>query len=56
MSSVIEELLANGSLKPNRISVFSEKHGNMQERVGKGFEKMKKGDVSGEKLVVEVEH
>jgi hypothetical protein len=56
VSSIIEELLANGLLKPNRISLLDEKYGNMKERVGKGFEKLKRGDVSGEKLVVEIEH
>lgn len=56
MSTVLPGLLASGSLKPNKIVLLDEKFGGLKGRYEEGLTRMKANGVSGEKMVVKINH
>jgi len=56
MSSVLPSLLKSSSLHPNKVILLDKKDGSLKERTEKGIEKLRKGEIRGEKLVVKVDH
>jgi len=55
MSSVLTSILESSSLQPNRVRLLDEKDGSIEERVRKGLDMFRRGEVRGEKIVVKID-
>ena len=56
LPSILPSLLESSLLQPSKVSLLDEKDGHLKERVEKGLEKLRKGEIRGEKLVVKIDH
>jgi hypothetical protein len=56
MPSVLPRLLESGSAQPNKFLLLDESHGDFLQRTNIGLDKLRRGEIRGEKVVVKVPH
>ena len=56
MPSILPRLLESDSIQPNKVLLLDESHGDFLQRTNVGLEKLRRGEIRGEKVVVKVHH